>query len=66
MYEILENELVESTDAYKNGHIVYLAHPNVWYTAEGKHHAGGQQHLPCLLYQVGLPTAIVDVYKRQV
>ena len=21
--------------AYKNGHIVYLAHPNVWYTAEG-------------------------------
>lgn len=33
--EILENELVESTDAYKNGHIVYLAHPNVWYTAEG-------------------------------
>ena len=33
--EILENELVKSTDAYKNGHIVYLAHPNVWYTAEG-------------------------------
>lgn len=33
--EILENELVESTDAYKNGHVVYLAHPNVWYTAEG-------------------------------
>lgn len=33
--EILENELVESTDAYKNGHIVYLANPNVWYTAEG-------------------------------
>ena len=23
------------TDAYKNGHIVYLAHPAVWYTAEG-------------------------------
>ena len=33
--EIMENELVESTDAYKNGHVVYLAHPNVWYTAEG-------------------------------
>lgn len=33
--EILENELVKSTDAYKNGHVVYLAHPNVWYTAEG-------------------------------
>ena len=33
--EILENELVKSTDAYKNGHIVYLAHPKVWYTAEG-------------------------------
>ena len=31
----LENELVKSTDAYKNGHVVYLAHPNVWYTAEG-------------------------------
>ena len=23
------------TDAYKNGNIVYLAHPAVWYTAEG-------------------------------
>ena len=33
--EILENELVMGTDAYKNGHIVYLAHPAVWYTAEG-------------------------------
>ena len=22
------------TDAYKNGNIVYLAHPAVWYTAE--------------------------------
>lgn len=33
--EIMENELVKSTDAYKNGHVVYLAHPNVWYTAEG-------------------------------
>ena len=33
--EILENELVMGTDAYKNGRIVYLAHPAVWYTAEG-------------------------------
>ena len=32
--EILENELVMDTDAYKNSHIVYLAHPAVWYTAE--------------------------------
>lgn len=33
--EIMENELVKSTTAYQNGHIVYLAHPAVWYTAEG-------------------------------
>ena len=33
--EIMENELVMGTDAYKNGHIVYLEHPAVWYTAEG-------------------------------
>ena len=33
--EILENELVMGTDAYQNGNIVYLAHPAVWYTAEG-------------------------------
>ena len=33
--EIVENELVMGTDAYKNGRIVYLAHPAVWYTAEG-------------------------------
>lgn len=32
---IMENELVMGTDAYKNGNIVYLAHPAVWYTAEG-------------------------------
>ena len=34
--EIMENELVKGTDAYKNGHIVYLAHPAVWYTVEGE------------------------------
>lgn len=33
--EIMENELVITTDAYKNGNIVYLANPAVWYTAEG-------------------------------
>ena len=33
--QIMENELVMSTDAYKNGNIVYLEHPDVWYTAEG-------------------------------
>ena len=33
--EIVENELVMSTRAYQDGHIIYLAHPAVWYTAEG-------------------------------
>ena len=33
--EIVENELVMDTDVYKNGNIVYLANPTVWYTAEG-------------------------------
>ena len=33
--EIVENELVMELDVYKNGNIVYLAHPAVWYTAEG-------------------------------
>lgn len=33
--EIVENELVKGTAAYQNGNIVYLAHPAVWYTAEG-------------------------------
>lgn len=33
--EIMENELIKGTDAYRNGNIVYLAHPAVWYTAEG-------------------------------
>lgn len=32
--EIVENELVMGTRAYQDGHIVYLAHPAVWYTAE--------------------------------
>ena len=33
--DIMENELVQGTDAYKNGQLVYLEHPAVWYTAEG-------------------------------
>lgn len=33
--EIMENELVMQTDAYKNGKIIYLEYPAVWYTAEG-------------------------------
>lgn len=33
--DIMENELVMSTDAYSNGNLVYLENPAVWYTAEG-------------------------------
>lgn len=33
--DIMESELIKGTDAYKNGHLVYLEHPAVWYTAEG-------------------------------
>ncbi|MGM9637692.1 MAG: siderophore ABC transporter substrate-binding protein [Eubacteriales bacterium] len=33
--DVIENELVKQTDAYKNGNIVYLANPGIWYTAEG-------------------------------
>lgn len=33
--EVVENELIMKTDAYKNGNIVYLEHSNIWYTAEG-------------------------------
>lgn len=33
--EILDNELVNSTSAAKNGNLVILEHPEVWYTAEG-------------------------------
>ncbi len=40
--EIIENELIKGTDAYQNGHIVYLAHPAVWYTAEGGIQALGE------------------------
>ena len=33
--EVVENELTKNTKAYADGHIVYLEHPAVWYTAEG-------------------------------
>lgn len=33
--DIMENELVMGTDAYQDGHLIYLVHPAVWYTAEG-------------------------------
>lgn len=33
--DLVENDVVKQTSAYKNGHIVYLENSNVWYTAEG-------------------------------
>lgn len=33
--DVMENDLIKGTDVYKNGNIVYLEHPAVWYTAEG-------------------------------
>lgn len=33
--EIVENDLIKATQAYKNNRIIYLEHPSVWYTAEG-------------------------------
>ena len=33
--EVVENDLTKNTKAYADGHIVYLEHPVVWYTAEG-------------------------------
>lgn len=33
--DVVENDLTKQTKAYNNGHIVYLEHPAVWYTAEG-------------------------------
>ena len=32
---VVENDLTKNTKAYADGHIVYLEHPAVWYTAEG-------------------------------
>ena len=33
--DIMQNELVMGTDAYKNGNLVILENPAAWYTAEG-------------------------------
>jgi len=33
--DIMENELIKSTDAYKNGNLIIMEHPGVWYKAEG-------------------------------
>ena len=33
--EMMENELIMGTDAYKNGNLIILENPGVWYTAEG-------------------------------
>ena len=33
--EVLDNELINKTDAAQNGRVVVLEHSNVWYTAEG-------------------------------
>lgn len=33
--DIMENELVMGTDCYKNGNLIIMENPNVWYTAEG-------------------------------
>ena len=31
----MENELIMGTEAYRNGNLIYLSNPAVWYTAEG-------------------------------
>ena len=33
--DIMENELIMSTDAYKNGNLIIMENPGVWYKAEG-------------------------------
>ena len=33
--EIMENEMVMKTDAYRNGNLVILENPGIWYLAEG-------------------------------
>ena len=33
--EIMENELIMSLDAYKNGNLIIMENPGVWYKAEG-------------------------------
>lgn len=31
--DVVENEVVKQTNAYKNNKIIYLEHSNVWYSA---------------------------------
>lgn len=33
--EVMNNEVVNQTDAAKNGNVIILEHPSVWYTVEG-------------------------------
>lgn len=33
--DIMENDLIMSTDAYKNGNMIIMENPGVWYKAEG-------------------------------
>ena len=33
--DIMKNELIMSTDAYKNGNMIIMENPSVWYKAEG-------------------------------
>ena len=33
--ELIENELIVNTDVYKDGNIIYLENPTIWYIAEG-------------------------------
>ena len=33
--DIMDNEIVNMTDAAKNGRLVILSYPAIWYTAEG-------------------------------
>ena len=33
--EIMENERIMKTDAYKNGNLIILDNPGIWYLAEG-------------------------------
>lgn len=33
--EIMENELIMKTDAYRNGNLIILENPGIWYLAEG-------------------------------
>lgn len=34
-WEVLDNELINKTDAAQNGNVIVLEYSNVWYTAEG-------------------------------